>query len=301
MSKRWRIHPHDPARIAALQHAAGIPAVVAELLVCRGVTDPGRRADFLDPKLSALRDPELLPGCRAAAERIFAAISARRRIVVYGDYDVDGMTGTAILWLCLKLLGAEVGYYVPHRVDEGYGLNGEAIRTLAAEKAELLVTVDCGIGSVEEAALARRTGHRTDHHRPSRAGSRLARRRGHRPSAFARDGDYPFGGLSGSGVAMKLAWALCQQASGAKRVAPRMKDFLVQAVGLAALGTVADVVPLVDENRVLVRHGLESLANAPTLGPGHVDGRRQGRSAKTSRRQDAAGRRETSASRSPRG
>jgi len=265
MSKRWRIHPHDPARIAALQHAAGIPAVVAELLVCRGVTDPLAVRDFLDPKLSALRDPALLPGCKAAAERIFEAVSAKRKIVVYGDYDVDGMTGTAILWLCLKLLGADVGYYVPHRIDEGYGLNADAIRSLAADKNELLITVDCGIASVEEAILARDLGLElivTDHHEP---GPVL-------PDAAAivhprlPSGTYPFGGLSGSGVVLKLAWALCQQASGAQKVSPRMKDFLVQAVGLAALGTVADVVPLIDENRVLVRHGLESLANAPTLG-----------------------------------
>jgi single-stranded-DNA-specific exonuclease len=265
MAKRWRIHPHDPTRIATLQSAAGIPAVVAELLICRGVTDPVAVRDFLNPKLSALRDPQLLPGCHQAAERIQAAATAHRPIAIYGDYDVDGMTGTAILWLCLKLLGAEVRYYVPHRIDEGYGLNSEAIRTLAAEKIEMLVTVDCGIGSVDEAAVARELGIElivTDHHAP---GPRL-------PEAAAivhpslPGGDYPFGGLSGSGVAMKLAWAICQQASGAKRVAPRMKDFLLQAVGLAALGTVADVVPLIDENRVLVRHGLESLANAPTLG-----------------------------------
>jgi single-stranded-DNA-specific exonuclease len=265
MAKRWRIHPHDPTRIAALQRAAAIPAVVAELLVCRGVTDPTVARDFLDPKLAALRDPELLPGCQDAAHRIHAAIAARRRILVYGDYDVDGMTGVAILWLCLKLLGAEVAYHIPNRVDEGYGLNAEAIRTLAADGHNLLVTVDCGIAGVDEAILARQLGVElivTDHHEP---GPRL-------PEAAAvvhprlPGGGYPFGGLSGSGVAMKLAWALCQQASGAKRVAPRMKDFLVQAVGLAALGTVADVVPLVDENRVLVRHGLESLAAAPTLG-----------------------------------
>jgi single-stranded-DNA-specific exonuclease len=265
MAKRWRIHPHDPARIAALARAAAVPAVVAELLVCRGVTDATAVRDFLDPKLSALRDPELLPGCAAAAERLHAAVRAGRRIAVYGDYDVDGMTGTAILYLCLKLLGAEARYYVPHRVDEGYGLNAEAVRTLAADKIDLLVTVDCGIGSIEEAALARELGIElivTDHHEP---GPVL-------PEAAAivhprLPGDcYPFAGLSGSAVAMKLAWALCQQASGERRVAPRMKDFLVQAVGLAALGTVADVVPLIDENRVLVRHGLESLANVPTLG-----------------------------------
>jgi single-stranded-DNA-specific exonuclease len=287
MSKRWRIHPHDSACIAALQRAAGIPAVVAQLLVCRGVTDATIARDFLDPKLSALRDPGLLPGCGEAARRIHAAVSAGRRILVYGDYDVDGMTGTAILWLCLRLLGADVGYYVPHRIDEGYGLNAEAIRTLAADKNQLLVTVDCGIGSVDEAELAHDLGIElivTDHHEP---GPRLPRAaaivhprlpgdcRGScvdeedttsLETSTLSEARYPFGGLSGSGVAMKLAWALCQQAAGAKRVAPRMKDFLVQAVGLAALGTVADVVPLVDENRVLVRHGLESLANAPTLG-----------------------------------
>ena len=169
MSKRWRIHPHDPARIAALQHAAGIPAVVAELLVCRGVTDPAAARDFLDPKLSALRDPELLPGCCEAAERIHAAVRAGRRIAVYGDYDVDGMTGTAILWLCLKLLGAEVRYYVPHRVDEGYGLNAEAIRTLAADK------TDCWSPWIAGSAASRRRPWPaqlgielivTDHHEP---------------------------------------------------------------------------------------------------------------------------------------
>lgn len=265
MSKRWRIHSHDLARIEALRRAADIPAVVAELLVCRGVTDPAAAKSFLAPKLTALHDPDLLPGCGRAAQRISDAIASKRRITVYGDYDVDGISGTAVLWLCLKLLGAEVGYYVPHRADEGYGLNGEAIRTLAAERTELLITVDCGIASVEEAAIARELGVElivTDHHEP---GPRL-------PEAAAivhprlPVGEYPFGALSGSGVALKLAWALCQQASGAKRVAPRMKDFLVQAVGLAALGTIADVVPLVDENRVLVRHGTESLANAPTPG-----------------------------------
>ncbi|MBN1395448.1 MAG: single-stranded-DNA-specific exonuclease RecJ [Pirellulales bacterium] len=265
MSKRWRIHCHDLARIEDLRRSADIPAVVAELLVCRGVTDPAAAKVFLDPKLTALHEPELLPGCARAAKLVHEAVADKRRITVYGDYDVDGISGTAILWLCLKLLGAEVGYYVPHRTDEGYGLNAEALRSLAAEGTKLLITVDCGIAGVEEAALARQLGIElivTDHHEP---GPRL-------PEADAivhpriDGGCYPFGDLSGSGVAMKLAWAVCQRAGGAKRVAPRMKDFLVQAVGLAALGTIADVVPLVDENRVIVRHGMESLAAAPTPG-----------------------------------
>jgi single-stranded-DNA-specific exonuclease len=265
MAKRWRIYPHDPDRIAALQRAAGIPAVLAQLLICRGTTDVALAQAFLDARLSALRDPQELPGCQQAARRIHAAIAAGERIVVYGDYDVDGVTGTATVWRCLKLLGADVGYYIPHRIDEGYGLNAEAIRLLAAEKARLLVTVDCGISSLAEAALARELGLDlviTDHHQP---GPRV-------PQAAAvvhprlPGSSYPFGELSGSGVALKLAWAVCQEASGARKVGPEMKDFLLQAVGLAALGTVADVVPLVDENRVLVRHGLLSLAERPTLG-----------------------------------
>ena len=265
MAKRWRIHPHDADRIDALGRAAGIPAVVAQLLICRGITDPASARVFLYPKLSALRDPEQLPGCARAAELIHQAITAGKRIVVYGDYDVDGMTGTALLWLCLKLLGGDVGYYVPHRIEEGYGLNSEAIRSQASGKAAMIVTVDCGIASLEEAAVARQLGLElviTDHHEP---GPEL-------PDAAAvvhprlPGGAYPFGDLSGSGVALKLAWALCQRASGAKKVSPRMRDFLLQAVGLAALGTVADVVPLVDENRVLVHYGLGSIAGRPTLG-----------------------------------
>jgi len=265
MAKRWRIHPHDPDRIAALERAARVPAVVAQLLVCRGITDPDVARVFLDPKLSALRDPDLLPGCTEAAQRVHAAISAGRHIAVYGDYDVDGMSGTALLWLCLRLLGAETSYYVPHRMDEGYGLNVEAIRSLAERGTGMIVTVDCGIGSVEEAELARGLGVElvvSDHHQP---GPEL-------PAAAAivhpalPGRSYPFAGLSGSGVAMKLAWALCQQASGAKRVQPRMREFLLKAVGLAALGTVADVVPLLDENRVLVHYGLTSLTAQPTPG-----------------------------------
>jgi len=263
--KRWSIHSHDPSRIAALSQAAGIPAVVAQLLICRGITDPADAKVFLDPKLTALRDPELLPGCADAAARIHAAIQDGKRIIVYGDYDVDGMTGSALLVLCLKLLGGNVGYYIPNRIDEGYGLNEAAIRAKADEGAQLIISVDCGIGSLDEAAVAREVGVEliiTDHHEP---GEEL-------PDASAivhprlPGAGYPFGGLSGSGVALKLAWALCQQAAGAKRVGQKMRDFLMQAVGFASMGTVADVVPLVDENRVLVCHGLRSLSQYPSLG-----------------------------------
>ncbi len=265
MAKLWRISPHDPDRIAQLESAARVPAVVAQLLVSRAITDAQAVSRFLNPKLADLRDPDLLPGVIEASGRITAAIGDGRRIVVYGDYDADGMTGTAILYRCLKLLDADVGYYIPSRIDEGYGLNDDALRTLAGKGTKLVITVDCGIASVRQATVAKQLGLEliiTDHHAfgaalPEAAVLVHPRLPGH---------DYPFAGLCGAGVAFKLAWALCQRASGAKRVGERMKNFLMQAVGLAAVGTVADVVPLADENRILVTHGLVSLKHRPTAG-----------------------------------
>ena len=206
-------------------NAAGIPSVVAQLLIGRGICEPQAVKQFLDAKLSGLRDPELLPGAVEAAEILHDAIRAGKRIVVYGDYDADGMTATAILLSCLKLLGANVDYYVPNRIDEGYGLNHEALRSLAMQGAQVVVTVDCGIASVAEADTARELGLEliiTDHHQP---GDRL-------PDAAAivhprlAGPHYPFAGLCGAAVALKLAWALCQRASEAKASPSAMRDFL---------------------------------------------------------------------------
>jgi len=190
---------------------------VAQLLICRGIDCPQAARDFLDAKLSGLREPELLPGAVEAAEILHQAIAGNKRIIVYGDYDADGMTATAILLGCLKLLGANADYYVPNRIDEGYGLNHEALRSLALEGAQVVVTVDCGIASVAEAVTAAECGLTliiTDHHQP---GERLPR-----AAAIVHPGlpgsTYPFPGLCGAAVALKVAWALCQQASEAKRV-----------------------------------------------------------------------------------
>jgi len=265
MGKRWRIRPHDADRIAALERSARIPAVVAQLLVCRGIYDPNEVHQFLDPKLTGLRDPDELPGIDVAADRLHTAVRDGQRIVIYGDYDADGMTATAILYRCLTLLGANVGYYVPCRVEEGYGLNSKALEKLAARDTKVVVTVDCGITSVHEAEVARKLGIDlivTDHHAmgetlPDALALVHPRLPGH---------SYPFGGLCGAGVAFKLAWAICQRASEAKRVGERMRNFLLEAIGLAAIGTVADVVPLLDENRIIVYHGLHSLKNRASLG-----------------------------------
>lgn len=266
MAKRWRLPSHDAARISQLELAAGVPPVVAQLLWNRGVYRPEEVRVFLEAKLTHLRDPELLPGASEAAERLHAAVLAKRKITVYGDYDCDGMTGTAILVRCLKLLGADVNYYVPNRLEEGYGLSCEALRKLAAHGSQLVISVDCGICSVAEAETAREVGLEliiTDHHE---IGAELPRAavlvHPRLPGTV-----YPFGGLCGAGVALKVAWALCKRAEGATgRVSQRLRDFLMSAVGIAAIGTVADVVPLTDENRVIVKYGLLSLQDCPPLG-----------------------------------
>ena len=163
------------------------------------------------------------------------------------------------------MLHADVGYYVPNRMSEGYGLNSEAMKKLADLKTDMVISVDCGISSLEPAQAAKELGMQliiTDHHNmadtlPDAAAIVHPRLPG---------SNYPFAGLCGAAVAFKLAWLICQLHSQAKKVSPRMKNYLMQAVGLAAIGTIADVVPLVDENRILVKHGLNSLKAFPTLG-----------------------------------
>ena len=258
MPKRWHIRPHDRAAVARLEREAGVPSIVAALLAARGITCAADVKAFLAGTLADLRDPETLPGVPEAADRIVAAARAGRPIVVYGDYDADGMSATAILTSCLEAIDARASWYVPDRFEEGYGLNAAALETIAAAGAGLVVTVDCGIASVAEARRARELGLElivTDHH--SFADSL--------PEADVLvhprlpGAGYPFGELCGAGVALKLAWAIATRASNAKRVTPRLREMLLRGIGLAALGTVADVVPLLDENRIFVKHGLECL------------------------------------------
>jgi single-stranded-DNA-specific exonuclease len=264
-AKTWRLLPHDRSAVERLAGALRLSPIVAQLLLNRGVTTAPEARRFLDAPLSGLHAPELLPGVTAAAERIFEAVRQGKRVCVYGDYDVDGVTGTAILRQGLALLNAQSDLYVPNRLEEGYGLNREALRQIAATGAQMVVTVDCGIASVAEAEEARRLSLElivTDHHEfkdtlPDAAVLVHPRLPGT---------NYPFGKLSGSAVAFKLAWALAQRASGGTKVTARFRDYLLDSVALAALGVVADVVPLHDENRILVRHGLNRLRQAPPVG-----------------------------------
>ncbi|MEM1225230.1 MAG: single-stranded-DNA-specific exonuclease RecJ [Planctomycetota bacterium] len=264
-NRQWRIAPHDAPIVQRLIQTTQLPPVVAQLLVSRGVANEADAQSFLDTKLTSLRDPNELPGVTEAVERLMSAIDAKTPIVIYGDYDADGMTGAAILVNGLRLLGGDVSYHVPNRLEEGYGLNEDALRKLAARGKKLVVSVDCGIASVQCAELCRQLDLSliiTDHHTMA---DRL-------PDADAivhprlPGTAYPFTDLCGAGVAFKLAWALCQARCGQKKVTPPLKRYLMESVALAAIGTVADVVPLLGENRVLVNHGLRVLKQQPPPG-----------------------------------
>ncbi len=252
--RRWTIEACDDAQAATLADALRLPLIVAKLLVIRGLADPDAAARFLDPRLEHLHDPMQLTDLPRAVQRIEAAIERREPIAVHGDYDVDGITSTVMLRRVLERLGGQVCHYLPERLRDGYGLNVPAVEQLHAGGVRLIVSVDCGIRSDDAARRARELGVDlvvTDHHEPDDA----------LPQAFAvvnpkrRDCRYPDKHLAGVGVAFKLVQALVTRAG--------KPQWLPGFVKIAALGTIADVVPLTGENRVLAKLGLESLS-APT-------------------------------------
>lgn len=269
MPKDWLIPPPHPLR-DELAAALRISPVVAQVLLNRGIEDAETARQFLRPAASDLIPPERLPGAAEAAERIAAALRDGRRIVLFGDYDVDGITGVSILWHCLKLAGGDPAFYIPHRLEEGYGISAEAITSLADEGAELIVSVDCGVTAVEPARIARERGVEliiTDHHAPHRGADGAMEL----PDALIvhpglSEGSYPNPHLSGAGVALKVAWAIAQNLSGAKKVSEEYRAFLIDAMGLAALGTIADIVPLLGENRIIAHHGLLGLPQSRLAG-----------------------------------
>jgi single-stranded-DNA-specific exonuclease len=256
----WKIAP--PFEGAEdLAHRLGTHPLIAQILANRGITDLQAARAFLNPALTDLHDPDLLPGIRDAAELIVRTVHERRPIVIYGDYDVDGITGVAILHACLRMFDAQVQFYVPHRLDEGYGVNTDAIRTIVEQGAKLLITVDCGIsasGPLSEAVEAGLDVIVTDHHSPPHELPKVS------GIVHPRlgEGTYPNPDLSGAGVAFKLAWQIARVMCGKERLDEPMRDFLLNSTGLAALGTIADVVPLVGENRSLAVHGLRGLPAA---------------------------------------
>jgi len=259
----WVVPPAD-GRAEELAKSLRVSPLIAQLLINRGIGEAREGSVFLQPKLTELIRPAQMPGIGPAVARIRRAMDKKEKITIYGDYDVDGITGLSILWELLTLLGAQVDYYIPHRIDEGYGLNADAVRALAEGGTRLLVTVDCGISAVAAANLAKELGVDlivTDHHQPGAA----------MPAAVAivhpaLEPSYANQDSAGALVAYKLAWAIAEEFSRGPKLEPKLREFMLNATSLAAIGTVADVVDLRGENRVVTKFGLQSVADTKLCG-----------------------------------
>src|SRR2546423_4750757 len=248
----WTIEPRDRDAVAALVSELSLSPTTAAVLVRRGYEDVARARAFLEGALPA-HDPFGLGDMRAACEAIRAAVAGKRRICVHGDYDADGICATVLGVLILRELGAEVEWHLPSRFDEGYGLRGETLSRLAGEGCGLVLTVDCGVTATSEVAAAKQLGLEivvSDHHRPAEELPEC-------PLVGPYRGcGYPFGELCGTGVVFKLGQALLGPDS----------EALLRHLDLVAVATIADVVPLVDENRGLAIAGLRALASTQKPG-----------------------------------
>lgn len=264
---RWELSPDDPPVQGRLSRELEIHPILARLLINRGITDSGAASHFLSPSLSGLRQPfgnEALPDIEKAVERVLDAIVRREKITIFGDYDADGISATAILFLFLDRAGAQVEYELPDRIKEGYGLNEEAVRRISSRGSRLLLTVDCGTSDFEEIACARYLGMDVvvlDHHQVEDDS----------PAALAfvnpqrRDSRFPFPELAGVGVAFYLLIALRQRMRERGMLSPEGHN-LREYLDLVALGTIADMMPLREDNRIFAAFGLKELARAERPG-----------------------------------
>ena len=249
MNKKWEFYNSDNSKIKEISEKFKISELLAAVLVNRNIVNEDDIKLFLNPTRNDFHDPYLMPDMKVAVERIVKAIENNEKTIIYGDYDVDGITSITVLTKFLKERGLDVSSYIPNRLDEGYGLNREAIKNIADEGYKLIITVDCGISGTEEVAYAYSLGMEvivTDHHEPLEE----------LPKALAvidckrKDSKYPFSSLAGVGVAFKLA-----QAIGIK-LGLEEKEYL-KYLDIVCIGTISDIVPLIDENRVIAKLGLK--------------------------------------------
>jgi single-stranded-DNA-specific exonuclease len=254
------------AQVGELQRRHGVPEIVGRFLAARGHQAGDATTRHLEASLHALHDPGALPGIEAASDRIAQALERRETILVHGDYDVDGVTGTVLLMRLFALLGAQARWHIPHRLTDGYSFGLHSLEKVRECGASLVISVDNGTAAGTTIAALRERGVDTivtDHHEPPL---------GALPPAVAivnpklHDSLYPFRELCGAGVAFKLAWGVAQRISGARRVRDDLRTFLADAMSYVAIATVCDVVPLVDENRVLARRGLRALEATTNVG-----------------------------------
>lgn len=269
---RWKLKTGEPGQIESLAVALGkLPtlnsknsaaAVLAQLLVARGISDPETAASFLSPSISQLHSPYLMSGMKVAVDRLEAAIERKEPILIYGDYDVDGTTAIVILKTAIELCGGSADFHVPHRIRDGYGMKDDVIESAAAAGVKLIISVDMGIRAFGPAETAQRTGVDlivTDHHLPGTDGvpKALAVLNPNQPAC-----EYPCKVLCGAAVAFKLAQGLLER----KKAGSDLPRLLTSFMKVVAIATVADAVPLTGENRVFAKLGLEALRSAVNPG-----------------------------------
>lgn len=258
MNKKWQIYQEDEEKIKELEEKFQINGLLARILVNRGIIEENQIKKFLNPKRNDFYNPYEMPDMEIAVERILKAIEQKEKIIIYGDYDVDGITSVTVLKSFLEERGIAISEYIPNRLEEGYGLNKTAVEEIAKKGNKLMITVDCGISAIEEVEYANQLGIETivtDHHEP---GNEL-------PNAIAvvdtkrKDNKYPFRNLAGVGVVFKLIQAISM------KLGLEEKEYL-KYLDIVCIGTISDIVPLVDENRVIVKLGLKLVEQTKNLG-----------------------------------
>lgn len=258
MNKKWEYYEAQKEKVEEISNKFNISKLLAKILVNRDIVEDEEIKIFLNPTRNDFYDPFLMPDMEIAVNRIIKAIENKEKVVIYGDYDVDGITSTTVLKKFLAERGLDVGYYIPNRLEEGYGLNKEAIEEIINQKYTLMITVDCGISGIEEIELCNKLGIDTiitDHHEQLEE----------LPKALAvidakrRDNTYPFRGLAGCGVVFKLIQAISM------RLGLDDKEYL-KYLDIVCVGTISDIVPLVDENRVIAKLGLMLIAQTKNIG-----------------------------------
>ncbi len=258
MNKKWEDYKTSETIVNQIAEKHSVSPLIAKILANRGIVEDDRIEKFLHPSLDDLNDPFEFKGMDITVERIIKAIDSKEKITVYGDYDVDGITSTTILLKFLSSIGADVDYYLPNRLIEGYGLSTNSIDIIKERGTKLLITVDCGISAYEEVEYAKSQGLDviiTDHHEcPDKIPNCISVIDAKRP-----DNTYPFVSLAGCGVSFKLVQALCI------KLDKPQEDYL-SFLDIVALGTIADIVPLTDENRVIVKYGLEKMKKTQNFG-----------------------------------
>ena len=258
MNKKWQIYEIDVDKVEELKEKYKLNDLLATILVNRGITSEEKIRQFLEPTRQDFYNPYLMKDMEIAVERIVKAIENQEKVIIYGDYDVDGITSTTVLKKFLKDLGLEVSYYIPNRLNEGYGLNNTAIEKIVNEGYSLMITVDCGISAIEEIDYANSLGLETivtDHHEPGEV----------LPKALAvvdnkrKDSTYPFRDLAGVGVAFKLCQAIGMKLE-------LKEETYLKYLDIVCVGTISDIVPLVDENRVITKLGLLLVKQTKNMG-----------------------------------